>query len=170
MPSEERAAEGRPKGPLSAFAVPCWGRSGPFSSLGVNGFPAMERSMLSVALQAQYQRITEDVEPVCFGNLAIHYKLMRRNAEWSVRRRPHAPKTGPKIWPLRIQTVGIERAGLLAHSAIRAFQLLLPLLRFLALGLADNERTGTDVVGMVEIRVGLFGHDERNLREVDLNP
>ena len=44
MPSEERAAEGRPKGPLSAFAVPCWGRSGTFSSLGVNGPPVMERS------------------------------------------------------------------------------------------------------------------------------
>jgi hypothetical protein len=45
MPSEERAAEGRPKGPLSAFAVPCWGRSGPFSSLGANDLPVMERSV-----------------------------------------------------------------------------------------------------------------------------
>ena len=47
MPSEERAAEGRPKGPLSAFAVPCWGRSGPFSSSGVSGLTLMESSVLA---------------------------------------------------------------------------------------------------------------------------
>jgi len=66
--------------------------------------------------------------------------------------------------------VGIERAGLLAHSAIGALQLLLPLLRLLALRLADDERTGADVGGLVEIGLDFFGHDERNLREVDLNP
>ena len=65
---------------------------------------------------------------------------------------------------------GSGKEGLLTHSAIRAFQLLLPLLRLLAFRFADDERAGTDVVGMVEIRVGLFGHDERNLREVDLKP
>jgi hypothetical protein len=65
---------------------------------------------------------------------------------------------------------GVNGGGLLAHPAIGASQLLLPFLGLLALGLADNEGTGSDVFGMVEIRVGLFGHDERNLRKVDLNP
>lgn len=92
-------------------------------------------------------------------------------AKWSVRRRPFNRIVDPNgEAAAKNPIVGVEREGLLAHSAIGTFQLLLPLLALLALGLADDERTRADVLGMVEIGLGLFGHDERNLREVDLNP
>jgi hypothetical protein len=68
------------------------------------------------------------------------------------------------------EIAGVNGGGLLAHPAVGASQLLLPFLGLLALGLADDERTGPDVFGTVEIRISLFGHGKRNLRKVDLNP
>jgi hypothetical protein len=102
------------------------------------------------------------------------FKLWLRNAEWSVRKRPVNRMAYRIGWPLGnlrwVWAVGGGGGRLLAHSAIGAFQLLLPLLALLALGLADNERTGADISGLVEIRIRCFGHDERILRKVDLNP
>ncbi len=91
-----------------------------------------------------------DRRAACAGHSAPQQPIHKENRLKPVRRLKACPTTrrdtfASGLWirmGRRIRTgYGRRKEGLLAHSAVRAFQLLLPFLALLALGLADNERT-----------------------------